>query len=334
IFPVNTHTTLTRQLDSLIYYGEGRDSDSWVDSFLSDPLYNYDNKQQFISPLLKLSISGNGNLIEYTTLDAYKRSNEDVSSNGLENLTEVTEYLYRLNAFANNSDAKTMYVIAPTLAHRSSSIMVKIPRISASTSSGMHNEIWGSSYQDMFRTALVQDIKSMQKAYAFAAKKIEKGDLTGLIEHYHYTIDKKTKKPVLGNCMSFSQLSLLNDTAVGKEIIEKFGKTGDDQFLTNMRQATSLVAQAMQEVESFIENQTNLVREDLDKLNINKEVESKSGKTTYLVNPLDLKAWKGDLDAFLRDYVIATIIGQNELRKFTAGYVLLAKNYQDYAKRM
>lgn len=332
IYPVNMHTPLTRQLNALKYYGQNAEWDMWVDSLSNDPIYDYNG--MYMSPILELVKNGKGNLIDYTTLDVYKRKNETISRNSFDQLSEVGEYLYRLNAFANNGDPNAMYITAPTLPDRKANILVKMPRMGAL--SGRHK--WNKPYKDMFKAMLVQDLKAMQQAEAFIGDKIKNQDSDGLVMFYHYNIDKKTGKMVPGNYQEFSQLAFLNNTAVGRELKKVFGNNSEEQFLTNLSsKATHLVKRAMEEVDNYIEKQVETMKSELELLGINKTVETldQTGRPirTELKNPIDLSLWKNDINAFARDYVISNIIAVNDIRKLTAGERLMAKNYENYSKR-
>lgn len=337
IFPINMHTAFTRNIGAISFYGEGNDiQDAWLDSIALDPKVSFKSSSGVVyeSPLYKLRNIPDS--VYSTTHDAYKSSGEEHSNTPFENFNEVDEWLYRLNAFANNGDKSSMFIIAPTIGDRSSSMLLKLPRIGFNKVASEYQ----SDVKTMLSTMIVQDIKSMQQAYEDIKKNTDKDgnlDTTNLVMYYHYNKDKQGNI-IPGNWNKFSQLQFLNNTAAGKELIKLFSTTDDQQFLTDIKKADSLVNKAVADSIQYIESKTKDVVQRLSDLKIHEQVlKEKNGKTKLvdIKNPLDLKNYNS-IEEFVKDFVTADLIMKNEIKKFTGADQLAYKGgaVEEYSKRM
>ena len=337
IFPINMHTAFTRNMGALAFYDEGNDiQDAWVDSLALDPKVSFTSSSgvAYESPLYKLRTIPDS--IYFTTLDAYKTSGEEHSNTAFQDFNEVNEWLYRLNAYANNGDTSSMYIMAPTIGDRGSNMLVKLPRIGFNKVASEYQ----SDVKTMLSTMIVQDIKSMQQAYEDIIMNTDKDgnlDTTNLIMYYHYNKDKQGNITP-GNWNKFSQLQFLNNTAAGKELIKLFSTTDDQQFLTDIKKADSLVNNAVADSMQYIESKSKDVVQRLIDLKIHEQViKEKDGKTKVvdIKNPLDLKNYTY-IEEFVRDFVTADLIMKNEIKKFTGADQLAYKGgaVEEYSKRM
>ena len=137
------------------------------------------------------------------------------------------------------------------------------------------------------------------------------------------------------------QFQFLNDTKAGKALMEYALKNSQDQLLYRsndiMREANkkdpkiySLFKDVLNEIDGNIRDQVKEQMNDIKDLKIN----STSGRNkTNPIDPNGLSLFEGDMESFIKDYVIANIIAQNEFRKMTAGDLALYKDYATFSKR-
>ena len=326
------HTSLTRIFAAYKNFDIKSDSfwNEWVKNFTKDPYYfpeglvESPNNALFLSEIFS-DTSRFKSILNLEEFDTYKRKNEGVSQNTFENMSPLLSKLHRLNSFANNGNKREMKIVVPTLSDRSKMILITIPRISYNERLHQYRN---KNIHEIIVGYLVQDLKRAQRI------KVELEMNGPKIEALH-----KHKEEARG--LRFTQFQFLNDTKAGKALMEYALKNSDDQLLYRsndvMREANekdpkiySLFKNVLNEIEGNINNQVKEQLADIKKLKIN----STSGRNK--ANPIDpngLGLFEGNIDAFLKDYIISNIIAQNEFRKMTAGDLALYKDYATFSKR-
>jgi hypothetical protein len=332
IYPINMHTSLTRQFNAFKSFNieEGSFWNNWVMDFTKDQFYFPEGNKESPYNALFLSeiISGKSrfkSILDIEEFDTYKRKNEATSQNTFDNMSPLLSKLHRLNSFANNGNKREMKIVAPTLADRSKMILMTVPRISYNKKLHQYRD---KNIQEILLGYVVQDLKRAQRTYSDLNTKGPKVDAL----HIH-------KEEARG--LRYSQFEFLNDNEAGKKLLEYALKNSEDQLLYRSNDLTreaqdkdpeiySLFKNVLTEIEVYINNQVEEQLEDIRKL----KIDSQSGRRkTNPIDPNGLAIYNGDLDAFIKDYVVSTLIGQNEFRKMTAGDLALYKNYATFSKR-
>ena len=298
-YPINMQTTLTRQINALAKYDKNRTDfwNQWVKDFAEDEWHMIAGKKELSSPLIygllnKPSFRRN---FGYGYFDGIKVSDDNEPVTYKTSMPQDS-LASRLHAFVNGVSKETMYIAYPTLADRSNMLFVKMPRefLTKTIKGKLHHD--PIAVDQILEAYVVQDIRKAQRESKYTGPKIK---------NYHTKEQYKY----------FSQLPFLNFSSNAKELMKvSLGPQGTTK-----------------EEKDAIRKIKKQLLADV-KIEIKNNLAMQFTQLKYDVNVAGLKASDFNLghfasyDDFLMQYVAATLIGQQEIRKLTTGDTAFAKN--------
>lgn len=360
VYPINMSTMLT---DLFTDFKQGTiNPEFYTDpSFVPTELTKDDHSEDHKSIFLRMfELESVRNVFEFYDLDSYKRKDEDVAKFDYGNINDNMSMIVRMNAFLNNGDSSVSMFVMPTFGDRERMGLISFPRLSSYAKEyGVNLNLNG-----VLTGYIHQDIRRINQAYNDILP-IEKGGLPDnqLIENYHYKKSAENKRDGSGNAFKIWNLYGFSP-ATEIKYSNRNGATETitiDSFLKNFNKLSSItqnsiITSMVEKYNQHIEDMTDRQIQDMIKFGII-EGEFKDGvfvgktygkKITTNINTLDhllnkdaLRRYGSTIGnnvndvirAFAKDYIVNTMIVNNEITKFTRGSRAFAKNYEDFNKR-
>ncbi len=313
----NDEPFLQRLTGDALFCPEQRNGEPYIGSFYSSPLLKY---------IFSFSRYMNGRRLPLEFLELAsdggekKRSRGETKTSGFDELSEKTNLRTRLDFFLNSGSAKWMKIALTTSSDRAKIDFITLPRVVASGFWAGGNKLGGDWIQgadvpDVFRGYVVQDIlRAVRETQYLAAGKPP-------LKNYHYGKKAGDGK---GRAFQFTQLPFLESVPAAVELrriaLADHGTEEAGQMLVSLEAKTELWQQIDDAVRQQLTTYTTQLVEAIKELDLQKDLDTKFYGSARL-------------DQLAYDFVVANIIGKNELAKLTAGDYAFYKGYGDYVKR-
>ena len=313
-YPINSPT----RLDELVVQIQNNNRNLF-DTLITTPLFSPGTNIKHQSLLLTaLANTEARDRIQLEILDSSKGINDFGIGDDYENQNEKVSLITRLNAYANNG-SDYFKLAVPTQADRKRLDFITIPKFY------YYNKALGTDVRttrEAIKGIIIQDLSVMKQA----RQDIDNadGDISKLIEGYHYAKGTDPFAAETGSAFTMPQIAGLNYTqdldGVNDLIDGVSAVTTTDTGAAETQKIDEILERLVDDVENKLESYETRLRSEMQRLGVNQATDLHSSVRTN--------------KNLVKDFVFNDFLGRIEVNKLLRAGLSYAKNPADFYKRM